>query len=63
MPTPRQLELIRDLLGELEWTARDIRREVGEEYGEYEDLDTQMASELIGALMAEKYGSRPVERF
>ena len=61
VPTPRQLELIRDLLDELDWDERFIRTHVGEEYGDYESLDPQMASELIGALFDAKrsWGPKP----
>jgi len=59
MPTPRQVGLIRELLDELEWGRRQIRREIGEEFGDWEELDVETASELIDALI---YAKRKLPR-
>jgi hypothetical protein len=58
MTTARQIYLIQELLDELCWTRQDIRKQVGENYGDYEELDGALASELISALIDAKRSSR-----
>ena len=52
--TQPQLDLIRRLLDELEWSRNDIASQVGAELCDYEKLDSRKASELISALLEEK---------
>lgn len=54
MPSPKQTELIKELLDELGWDKQNIAEEIGEEYEDYESLDSAEASELISYLIEAK---------
>lgn len=54
----KQIALIEKLLRELGWDRDDIETYIGEDYREYEALDTHSASELIEELIYRKRTGR-----
>lgn len=51
MTTLNQERLIRELLAELGWSRDDVARKYGEEFWAWEDVDDDLASELIDDLI------------